>query len=77
MTMYTVMPTEQLWEGMWKEQLPMMEMSVAGRLIQVMPKDEKTGIIVRMLNGGLYDYLDPAYSPGREIPLYTGKIEQG
>lgn len=77
MTMYTVMPMEQLWEGLWKEQMPLMEMSVAGRLIQVMPKDEKTGIIVRMLNGNLYDYLDPAYSPGTEIPLYTGKIEQG
>lgn len=72
MTMYTVMSPEQLWDGMWKEMPQLMEMNMGGRLFQVMPKDENTAVIVRMINGGLYDYLDPIYSPGTEIPLNIG-----
>ncbi|MCM3782899.1 YlzJ-like family protein [Neobacillus mesonae] len=71
MTLYTVMSMEQVWEGMWKEQPSLVELQVDGRILQVMPVNERTGVIVRLVNGGLYDYLDPGYSPGSEIPLYT------
>ncbi|MCM3128775.1 MULTISPECIES: YlzJ-like family protein [unclassified Paenibacillus] len=73
MTLYTIMSGEQIFEGMWKEQPALLEMEVEGRLLQIMPVNERSGVIVRLINGSLYDYLDSAYAPGREISLNSAQ----
>ncbi|WFR61783.1 YlzJ-like family protein [Paenibacillus amylolyticus] len=69
MTMYTVMPPEQLWSGMWKEGEDTREIKMNGLLMQVRPVNDNEAVIVRLLDCPLEAYLDPANMPGSTIPL--------
>ncbi|MCC3381290.1 YlzJ-like family protein [Paenibacillus farraposensis] len=67
MTLYTVMPMEMVWEGMWKEPEALAEVRVDGLLMQVQPLESRRGIIVRLLECPLEAYLNPRYEPGQVI----------
>ncbi|MET3207759.1 UNVERIFIED_CONTAM: hypothetical protein ABIC26_000695 [Paenibacillus sp. PvR008] len=67
MTLYTVMPMEMVWEGMWKEAEAFAEVRVDGLLMQVQPLESRRGIIVRLLDCPLETYLNPRYEPGQVI----------
>lgn len=67
MTLYTVMPMEMVWEGMWKEPEVLAEVRVNGLLMQVQPLESRRGIIVRLLDCPLEAYLNPSYEPGQVI----------
>ena len=68
-TMYTVMPPEQLWSGMWTEIEDTREIRMNGLLMQVRPVNDTEGIIVRLLDCPLEAYLEPANMPGSRVPL--------
>lgn len=68
MTMYTVMPMDQVWEGVWNAPTDLQELSREGMLMQVEPLDQGRARIVRLLNCPLNRYLDPAFAPGAIIP---------
>ncbi|MGO4531446.1 YlzJ-like family protein [Paenibacillus sp. 2TAF8] len=68
-TMYTVMPPEQLWSGMWTEVADTKEIRMNGLLMQVRPVNETEAVIVRLLECPLEAYLDPANQPGSTVSL--------
>ncbi|WP_337032193.1 YlzJ-like family protein [Paenibacillus illinoisensis] len=69
MTMYTVMPPEHLWSGMWKEGEDTREVKINGLLMQIRPVSDSEAVIVRLLDCPLEAYLDPANMPGSKVPL--------
>ncbi|MCM3175354.1 MULTISPECIES: YlzJ-like family protein [Paenibacillus] len=69
MTMYTVMPPEQLWSGMWQEAEDTREVKVNGLLMQVRPVSETEAVIIRLLDCPLEAYLDASNTPGSRVPL--------
>ncbi|MDT0122331.1 YlzJ-like family protein [Paenibacillus sp. RRE4] len=68
-TMYTVMPPEQLWSGMWTEAGDTKEIRMNGLLMQVRPVNDTEAVIVRLLDCPLEAYLDPSNLPGSTVPL--------
>lgn len=68
MTLYTVMPPELLWSGMWNEE-DTREIRMNGLLMQVRPVNENEAVIVRLLECPLDAYLNPANMPGSIVPL--------
>jgi len=56
-----------IWEGSFKEPEATVEVVVESILMQVMPIDQGSAQIVRLLNCSLNDYLNPLYSPGQMI----------
>lgn len=69
MTLYTVMPMEQVWEGAFNTMTTTREVTIQGMLMQVEPLEEGKARIVRLLDCPLERYLDSAYSPGAIISL--------
>lgn len=69
MTLYTVMPMEQVWEGVFSNLTMTREVVVQGMLMQVEPLEEGRARVVRLLDCPLERYLDSAYSPGAIISL--------
>ncbi len=69
MTLYTVMPMEQVWEGAFSNLTMTREVIVQGMLMQVEPLEEGRARVVRLLDCPLERYLDSAYSPGAIISL--------
>ncbi|MDO7905772.1 YlzJ-like family protein [Paenibacillus sp. JX-17] len=71
MTLYTTMPDEYIWQGMWKEPRPAQEIRYAGMLMEVRPveSDHRKLEIVRLLDCPLEAYLNPAWAPGQWIEL--------
>lgn len=67
MTLYTVIPMETVWEGSLKEPEQTADIQINGILMQIMPRDNNTAQIVRLLSCSLADYLNPAYAPGQLI----------
>lgn len=67
MTLYTVMPMEIIWENSFKEPEPTVEIVIESILMQVMPIDQSSAQIVRLLDCSLQDYLNPSYAPGQMI----------
>ncbi|WP_379151495.1 YlzJ-like family protein [Paenibacillus sp. sgz5001063] len=67
MTLYTVIPIEQVYEGSVSFVQPLEEVSIQGMLMQVEPLERGQARIVRLLDCPLEKYLDPAYSPGAII----------
>lgn len=64
MTLYTCMPLEIVLEGMNDKTEPLLEISLQGVKMQVMPIAPGIGKIVRLLDCNLYDYLNPSLTPG-------------
>lgn len=69
MTLYTVMPMEQVWEGIFSNYAATREVMVQGMLMQVEPMEEGRAKIVRLLDCPLDRYLDSSFSPGSIISL--------
>ncbi|MGN7760332.1 YlzJ-like family protein [Paenibacillus sp. 22594] len=67
MTLYTVIPIEQVYEGAVSFVQPLEEVSIKGMLMQVEPMERGQARIVRLLDCPLDKYLDPAFSPGAII----------
>ncbi|MFU1792433.1 YlzJ-like family protein [Paenibacillus azoreducens] len=66
MTLYTVMPLEFVWEQR-EEASPTQEMQIQGVLMEVKTLENNRVEIVRLLNGPLDCYLNPAFAPGEII----------
>ncbi|MBW4083307.1 YlzJ-like family protein [Paenibacillus sp. S150] len=67
MTLYTVIPMEQVFEGAIQLTQPLEEINFQGLLMQVEPLERGQARIVRLLDCPLEKYLDPALSPGAII----------
>lgn len=66
MTLHTVMPLEAVWEKQ-EEADPSAEVRIQGMLMEVRPLDFNRVQIIRLLDGPLDNYLNPAYAPGQII----------
>ncbi|WP_424765734.1 YlzJ-like family protein [Paenibacillus sp. sgz302251] len=64
MTLYTSIPLELVLDGINNEMDPLQEVWVNGVKMQVMPIAPGIGKIVRLLECGLHDYLNPDLTPG-------------
>ncbi len=66
MTLHTIMPLEAVWEKQGKA-APSAEVRIQGMLMEVRPLDFNRVQIIRLLDGPLDSYLNPAFSPGQII----------
>ncbi|MFP4973853.1 YlzJ-like family protein [Paenibacillus sp. CN-4] len=66
MTLHTVMPMEQVWNGAIQVG-EFREMKVGGMLMQIAPAGGGKGRIVRLIGCPLHAYLDPSLAPGSLI----------
>lgn len=66
MTLYTIMPLEAVWEKQ-DEAGSSAEVRIQGVLMEVKPLEFNRVQIVRLLDGPLDSYLNPAYAPGQII----------
>lgn len=62
MTFYTIIPMEQVFEGVLSYAQPVREVSIQGMLMQVEPLEGGQARIVRLLQCPLDKYLDAAFS---------------
>lgn len=67
MTLHTVMPLELVLQGYADECEQTLDVRAKGVRMTVVPIAPGIGRIVRLLDCSLYDYLDPALSPGTLI----------
>jgi hypothetical protein len=66
-TIYSIMPDEQIFAGMDEMQDPVEEINLHGMIMQVQPINERQARIVRLISPNPQDYLNPAYAPGEVI----------
>ncbi|NLJ80724.1 MAG: hypothetical protein GX335_06855 [Firmicutes bacterium] len=62
--LYTVVASEDIWEGVEKEPAPTVEMSLAGVIMQLEPLGDFQAKIVRIVSTNPQDYLLASYQPG-------------
>lgn len=67
MTLYTNMPLEVVLEGFNDDREDMQEIWTSGVKMQVIPIAPGMGKIVRLIECGLDDYLNPLFTPGTII----------
>ncbi|MDF2834530.1 MAG: YlzJ-like protein [Paenibacillus sp.] len=67
MTLHTVMPLELVLQGFDEDGEQTLDVRARGVRMSVVPVAPGIGRIVRLLECSLYDYLDPALSPGALI----------
>ncbi|NIK68889.1 MULTISPECIES: YlzJ-like family protein [unclassified Paenibacillus] len=67
MTLYTIMPLENVFDGIHGEPEPSQEVWVNGVFMQVQPVAPGMGKIVRLLHCSLDDYLKPELAPGNFV----------
>lgn len=67
MTLYTSMPLEVVFEGFNDEMEELQEVWALGVKMQVTPVAPGMGKIVRLLECGLNDYLNPSLAPGNIV----------
>ncbi|WP_127508411.1 YlzJ-like family protein [Paenibacillus humicus] len=72
MTLYTIMPLEQVLEGIRQERASKLEIQHEGMLLQVEPIAPGAGKLIRIVQADLECYLNPAYSPGTLIHYGSG-----
>ncbi len=70
--LWTVAPIELVLDGMETDLPVPVEVTVGGRLLQVVPGMDGTGTIQRLLSSNPYDYLDPRWQPGVTVQLPAG-----
>jgi hypothetical protein len=72
--LWSIVPMEQVMEGFVVETAvaPRMEMSVAGRLLQVVPLANGLGRVERLISADPQDYLDSRWQPGAVVSLHIG-----
>ncbi|MGB8954952.1 MAG: YlzJ-like family protein [Tumebacillaceae bacterium] len=75
MLIWSVVPTEYLFEGMDKMECNWMEAEVGGVKMLVEPEPDRIGYgkIVRLLSPDPSVYLNPGYQPGMSVCLLNGK----
>lgn len=69
MILYSCMPEEVVFEGLYQEQSRPSEVVVNGLLMEVQPVSTTQARIVRLLCPDPQQYLNPAYAPGQLIEL--------
>ena len=69
MTLYTILPMEQVFEGALGYAQTLQEVSFRGMLMQVEPLGGGQARIVRLLECPLDNYLNAAYAPGAVVQL--------
>jgi hypothetical protein len=67
MTLYTIMPLEQVLQGIHEERAPWLEIQLEGMLLQVEPVAPGSGKLIRILQADLSQYLNPDLAPGALI----------
>ncbi|HWI66166.1 MAG TPA: YlzJ-like family protein [Symbiobacteriaceae bacterium] len=67
--LWTALPVEMVVQGLEPDAPAAMEMMVEGRLLQVLPGQNGTGTVQRLLSTDPMDYLDPRWQPGTSINL--------
>lgn len=67
MTLYTILPMEQVFEGAFSYAQTLQEVTIQGMLMQVEPLGGGQAKIVRLLQCPLHKYLDAAFFPGSVI----------
>lgn len=70
MIMYSVIPLEQIFEGIENETSTLEEINIHGMIMEVQPIDSRQARIVRLISPNPQDYLNPAFAPG-QIIYYT------
>lgn len=68
MILYTPVPQELIWEG-WDKTPEYFWARIDGRIVQLEKSGHATARIIRLYSTDPLDYLDPAFSPGREVDL--------
>lgn len=64
---YTVVPIEDILDGIEKEPALTMELSLGGLLLEVEPQGDFTAKIVRIISSNPQDYLHNEYQPGAVV----------
>jgi hypothetical protein len=67
--LWTSMPVDLVVDGLTPAAAATMEMSVGGRILQVLPGENGKGTVQRLISGDPQDYLDPRWQPGAAISL--------
>lgn len=70
MTLYSVIPIEQILEGIEDKLEPCLELHISGVIMQVQPVGAHQARIVRMISPDPQHYLNPAFAPGQFIDFY-------
>lgn len=67
--LWTAMPLDLVVDGLVEQGASPLEMMVEGRLVQVLPDGDGTGVVERLISTNPQDYLDPRWQPGARISL--------
>jgi hypothetical protein len=67
--LWTAMPVDLVIEGLEPAAPATVDLVVEGRLMQVLPGQNGTGTLQRLLSTDPQDYLDPRWQPGMVINL--------
>lgn len=67
--MWTAMPLELVLDGMAPDVQSCVEVTVEGRLLQVLPGANGQGTVQRLISTDPQDYLDPRWQPGSQVSL--------
>ncbi|HHY09278.1 MAG TPA: hypothetical protein GX528_01790 [Firmicutes bacterium] len=62
--LYSVMPPEEIWQGLSQKPAPTREMVVGGVLLQLEPLGDFQARVVRVISSNPNDYLLPHTQPG-------------
>jgi hypothetical protein len=67
---WAAIPIELVTEGMEPPYPEPVEVSLEGRILQVTPSGDGTGILRRLISTDPADYLDPRWQPGSRVKLH-------
>lgn len=62
--LYTVVPIEDVLEGIETEPTPTMELVIGGVLMELEPMGDFQALVVRVISSNPQDYLVPHHQPG-------------
>ena len=69
MTIYSIVPDETIFQGMYDERSATYEIWRDGVMMQIRPLNRTQGEIVRIVSPQPHHYLNPAYAPGTIVEL--------
>lgn len=70
---WAAIPIELVTEGFGEPFPAPVEVTVEGRLVQVLPGSGGLGSVCRLISGNPQDYLDSRWQPGAQIRLHQGE----
>lgn len=71
--LWTAVPIELVVDGLVPQQAACVDMVMEGRLVQVLPGENGSGTVQRLISGNAQDYLDPRWQPGTVVSLWGGE----